>query len=104
MAAIALCDDDEARCLADWQERSRWAQFQYDCQPSEQGASGCKQENYGACLLAYTGLIGSTITPNYLDNSTSNVGPWCSCAASGNHREQCSLFLTAFHDNICLSE
>uniref|UniRef100_A0A3B4GQB5 GDNF family receptor alpha 4a n=1 Tax=Pundamilia nyererei TaxID=303518 RepID=A0A3B4GQB5_9CICH len=90
-------------CKADYVCRSRWAQFQHDCQPSEQSASGCKQENYGQCLLAYTGLIGSTITPNYLDNSTSNVGPWCSCAASGNHREQCSDFLTFFHDNICLS-
>uniref|UniRef100_A0A8D3A437 GDNF family receptor alpha 4a n=1 Tax=Scophthalmus maximus TaxID=52904 RepID=A0A8D3A437_SCOMX len=89
-------------CKADYVCRSRWAQFQYDCQPSEQSASGCKQENYGACLLAYTGLIGSTVTPNYLDNSTSNVGPWCSCAASGNHREQCSDFLTTFHDNVCL--
>ncbi|XP_069392223.1 GDNF family receptor alpha-4a [Paralichthys olivaceus] len=89
-------------CKADYVCRSRWAQFQYDCQPSELSASGCKQENYGACLLAYTGLIGSTITPNYLDNSTSNVGPWCSCAASGNHREQCNDFLTFFHDNVCL--
>uniref|UniRef100_A0A673C3I3 GDNF family receptor alpha 4a n=1 Tax=Sphaeramia orbicularis TaxID=375764 RepID=A0A673C3I3_9TELE len=89
-------------CKADYVCRSRWAQFQYDCQPSDLSASGCKQENYGACLLAYTGLIGSTITPNYLDNSTSNVGPWCSCAASGNHREQCNDFLTFFHDNICL--
>ncbi|TKS87232.1 GDNF family receptor alpha-4 [Collichthys lucidus] len=89
-------------CKADYVCRSRWAQFQYDCQPSEQSASGCKQENYGACLLAYTGLMGSTITPNYLDNSTSNVGPWCSCAASGNHREQCNDFLFFFHDNICL--
>ncbi|CAL8302821.1 unnamed protein product [Boreogadus saida] len=38
--------------------RSRWAQFQWDCQPSETTASGCTQDNYGACLLAYTGLIG----------------------------------------------
>ncbi|XP_035529527.1 GDNF family receptor alpha-4a [Morone saxatilis] len=89
-------------CKADYVCRSRWAQFQYDCQPSEQSASGCKQENYGACLLAYTGLMGSMITPNYLDNSTSNVGPWCSCTASGNHREQCNDFLTFFHDNVCL--
>ncbi|XP_066535516.1 GDNF family receptor alpha-4a [Hoplias malabaricus] len=89
-------------CEADYVCKSRWAQFQHDCQPSQFTASGCQQENYGACLIAYTGLIGSTITPNYLDNSTSNVGPWCSCAASGNHREQCSLFLDHFHDNSCL--
>ncbi|XP_072313637.1 GDNF family receptor alpha-4a [Eucyclogobius newberryi] len=89
-------------CKADYVCRSRWAQFQFDCQASDLSSSGCKQENYGACLLAYTGLIGSTITPNYLDNSTSNVGPWCSCAASGNHREQCNDFLEFFHNNVCL--
>ncbi|XP_026868894.2 GDNF family receptor alpha-4a [Electrophorus electricus] len=89
-------------CEADYICKSRWAQFQHDCQPSQHTASSCQQENYGACLIAYTGLIGSTITPNYLDNSTSNVGPWCSCAASGNHREQCNHFLDHFHDNMCL--
>lgn len=89
-------------CEADYVCKSRWAQFQHDCQPSELTASGCQQENYGACLIAYTGLIGSIITPNYLDNSTSNVGPWCSCAASGNFRDQCNHFLSHFHDNNCL--
>lgn len=39
--------------------RSRLAQFQYDCEPSETAVSGCKQGNYAACLLAYTGLIGT---------------------------------------------
>ncbi|XP_064190791.1 GDNF family receptor alpha-4a isoform X2 [Anguilla rostrata] len=89
-------------CKADYVCRSRWAQFQYDCQPSANSANGCKQENYGACLLAYTGMIGSTITPNYLDNSTSNVAPWCTCTASGHQREQCAEFLAYFTDNVCL--
>ncbi|TMS17085.1 GDNF family receptor alpha-4 [Larimichthys crocea] len=82
--------------------RSRLAQFQYDCEPSETSANSCKQGNYGACLLAYTGLIGSTITPNYVDNSTSSVAPWCSCSASGSWREECDNFLGYFTDNICL--
>lgn len=56
------------------------------------------------CRSSSSSLTGSTITPNYLDNSTSNVGPWCSCAASGNQREQCNDFLAFFHDNVCLSE
>ncbi|XP_041928400.1 GDNF family receptor alpha-4a [Alosa sapidissima] len=89
-------------CTADYVCKSRWAQFQYDCQPSDLTASGCQHENYGNCLVAYTGLMGSTITPNYLDNTTSNVGPWCSCSASGNHREQCHDFLSFFHNNACL--
>ncbi|KAI4872227.1 hypothetical protein NFI96_012398 [Prochilodus magdalenae] len=92
-------------CRADYVCRSRLAQFQYDCQPEGQSASGCKQGNYAACLLAYTGLIGTytdSITPNYVDNSTSNVSPWCTCSASGNQREQCTEFLDYFTDNICL--
>ncbi|XP_049595991.1 GDNF family receptor alpha-4a isoform X2 [Syngnathus scovelli] len=91
-------------CKADYVCRSRWAQFQYDCQPWHGSSSGCKQENHAACLLAYTGLIGSTITPNYLDNSTSNVGPWCSCSTGGHQREQCAGFLAFFHDNVCLKK
>ncbi|XP_040030962.2 GDNF family receptor alpha-4 [Gasterosteus aculeatus] len=89
-------------CNADYVCRSRLAQFQYDCEPSETSANGCKQGNYGACLLAYTGLIGSTITPNYGDNSTSSVAPWCSCSASGSRREDCDRFLGHFNDNVCL--
>ncbi|KAG9281208.1 GDNF family receptor alpha-4-like [Astyanax mexicanus] len=89
-------------CHADYICRSRLAQFQHDCQPEAQSASGCKQGNYAACLVAYTGLIGSPITPNYVDNSTSNVSPWCSCSTSGNQREQCAEFLDYFTDNICL--
>ncbi|XP_067103954.1 GDNF family receptor alpha-4 [Osmerus mordax] len=89
-------------CKDDYVCRSRLAQFQYDCQPNKSSANGCKQGNHGACLLAYTGLIGSSITPNYVDNSTSSVAPWCSCSTSGNQREQCSGFLEYFTENICL--
>ncbi|XP_077477700.1 GDNF family receptor alpha-4-like isoform X2 [Stigmatopora argus] len=91
-------------CKADYICRSRWAQFQYDCQPWQQSLSGCKHENHAACLLSYTGLIGSTITPNYLDNTTSNVGPWCSCSTGGHQREQCAGFLALFHENDCLKK
>uniref|UniRef100_A0A4W5M0L0 GDNF family receptor alpha 4b n=1 Tax=Hucho hucho TaxID=62062 RepID=A0A4W5M0L0_9TELE len=91
-------------CKGDYVCRSRLAQFQYDCQPVESSANSCKQGNYGACLLAYTGLIGSSITPNYVDNSTSSVAPWCSCSASGNQGVECSDFLEYFTNNDCLSE
>ncbi|XP_054647609.1 GDNF family receptor alpha-4 [Dunckerocampus dactyliophorus] len=96
------CITQRRICEADYVCRSRLAQFQYDCEPSEASASGCKQRNYGACLLAYTGLIGSTITPNYVDNATSSVAPFCSCLASGNQRQECEDFLGYFTDNICL--
>ncbi|XP_061747628.1 GDNF family receptor alpha-4 [Nerophis ophidion] len=96
------CVTQRRICEADYVCRSRLAQFQYDCEPSEESASGCKQRNYGACLLAYTGLIGSTITPNYIDNATSSVAPFCSCVASGNQRQECEDFLGYFTHNICL--
>uniref|UniRef100_A0A673BG57 GDNF family receptor alpha 4b n=1 Tax=Sphaeramia orbicularis TaxID=375764 RepID=A0A673BG57_9TELE len=101
-AAKPNCLTQMRICKADYVCRSRLAQFQYDCAPSEVSASGCQQGNYGACLLAYTGLIGITITPNYVDNSTSNVAPWCSCATSGSQRGECDEFLGYFTNNICL--
>ncbi|XP_031443426.1 GDNF family receptor alpha-4 isoform X1 [Clupea harengus] len=89
-------------CNADYVCRSRLAQFQHDCLPDEQSVSGCKQGSHAACLIAYTGLIGSPVTPNYMDNSTSSVSPWCACASSGNQKEECTQFLDFFTDNICL--
>ncbi|NWR94355.1 GFRA4 protein, partial [Furnarius figulus] len=45
---------------------------------------------------------GSPITPNYIDNSTSSIAPWCTCNASGNRQEECETFLHLFTNNICL--
>ncbi|OCT96590.1 GDNF family receptor alpha-4 [Xenopus laevis] len=82
--------------------RSRFVEFQLNCQPSLQSATGCARENYGACLLAYTGIIGGTITPNYVGNSSTSISPWCTCNASGNRQEECENFLHLFTNNICL--
>jgi len=38
--------------------RSRFADFQHNCQPSSLSASGCVRESRAMCLKAYTGLIG----------------------------------------------
>ncbi|KFW75823.1 GDNF family receptor alpha-4, partial [Manacus vitellinus] len=75
-------------CRENYVCRSRYAEFQFNCQPSLQAARGCRRESYAACLLAYTGIIGSPITPNYIDNSTSSIAPWCTCNASGNRQEE----------------
>ncbi|XP_044875469.1 GDNF family receptor alpha-4 isoform X3 [Mauremys mutica] len=89
-------------CRENYVCRSRYAEFQFNCQPSPQSATGCRRENYAACLLAYTGIIGSPITPNYIDNSTASIAPWCTCNASGNRQEECENFLHLFTDNLCL--
>lgn len=44
--------------------RSRYAEFQFNCQPSLQAASGCQRDSYAACLLAYTGIIGKRLHPS----------------------------------------
>ncbi|XP_075787138.1 GDNF family receptor alpha-4 isoform X4 [Pelodiscus sinensis] len=89
-------------CQENYVCRSRYVEFQFNCQPSPQSATGCRRENYAACLLAYTGIIGSPITPNYIDNSTSSIAPWCTCNTSGNRQEECESFLRLFTDNPCL--
>ncbi|XP_053113675.1 GDNF family receptor alpha-4 isoform X1 [Hemicordylus capensis] len=89
-------------CRGNYVCRSRYAEFQFNCQPSTQSATRCRTENYAACLLAFTGIIGSPITPNYIDNSTSNIAPWCTCNASGNRQAECESFLHLFTENLCL--
>ncbi|XP_078392747.1 GDNF family receptor alpha-2-like [Cetorhinus maximus] len=83
-------------------DASRLADFLSNCQPSAQSLSGCFRENYAACLLSYSGLIGSDMTPNYIDATDIVVAPWCTCSGSGNQKEECDKFLNYFKVNACL--
>lgn len=38
--------------------RSRFADFQHNCQPSPLSATGCMRDSRAMCLKAYAGLIG----------------------------------------------
>ncbi|XP_068130800.1 GDNF family receptor alpha-4 [Hyperolius riggenbachi] len=89
-------------CKNDYVCRSRLTAFQLECQPSAHSVTGCARDNYAACLRAYTGIIGSPITPNYVDNSSLSVSPWCTCNTSGNRQEECENFLRYFTSNVCL--
>ncbi|XP_078004991.1 GDNF family receptor alpha-4 [Phascolarctos cinereus] len=82
--------------------RSRLAEFQTACQPSLLTPSGCIHEDSPSCLWAYTGILGTPITPNYVDNVSTAVAPWCSCSSSGNRLEECETFLGLFVGNPCL--
>uniref|UniRef100_A0A2K6TL25 GDNF family receptor alpha 4 n=1 Tax=Saimiri boliviensis boliviensis TaxID=39432 RepID=A0A2K6TL25_SAIBB len=44
----------------------------------------------------------TAVTPNYLDNASARVAPWCHCGASGNRREDCEAFRGLFTRNPCL--
>nr|KAF6330011.1 GDNF family receptor alpha 4 [Myotis myotis] len=45
---------------------------------------------------------GTAVTPNYVDNGSARVAPWCDCGASGNRREECEAFRELFTGNRCL--
>uniref|UniRef100_A0A8B9LNL4 GDNF family receptor alpha 1 n=1 Tax=Astyanax mexicanus TaxID=7994 RepID=A0A8B9LNL4_ASTMX len=84
--------------------RSRLADFFANCQPEPRSLSGCLKENYADCLLSYSGLIGTVMTPNYLRSTKISVSPFCDCSSSGNSKEECDRFTEFFTDNGCLRE
>lgn len=89
-------------CSKDELCRSRFADFQQNCQPYPQSPSGCVRESRAMCLKAYAGLIGTIMTPNYVSNSSTEVSQWCTCEGSGNEWQGCQRILNMFTSNICL--
>ncbi|XP_041426744.1 GDNF family receptor alpha-1 isoform X2 [Xenopus laevis] len=96
------CLNLQESCKTNYICRSRLADFLTDCQPEPRSPSGCLKENYAECLLAYSGLIGTGITPNYIGSNSLSVSPWCNCSNSGNYIDDCLKFANFFKDNICL--
>ncbi|XP_077481779.1 GDNF family receptor alpha-1b [Stigmatopora argus] len=107
--ACSYEDKDKSNCLSlqkacktNYICRSRLADFISSCQLEARSVSGCLRENYADCLLAYSGLIGTVITPNYERSLGISPSPWCDCSSSGNDKPECDKFLSFFTDNICL--
>ncbi|XP_072479613.1 GDNF family receptor alpha-1 isoform X5 [Notamacropus eugenii] len=96
------CLNLQDSCKTNYICRSRLADFFTNCQPESRSVSSCLKENYADCLLAYSGLIGTVMTPNYIDSNSLSVAPWCDCNNSGNDLEECLKFLNFFKDNVCL--
>ncbi|XP_069402690.1 GDNF family receptor alpha-4 isoform X6 [Ovis canadensis] len=82
--------------------RPRLLAFQVSCATTASNPDGCFQDQAPSCLRAYAGLVGTAITPNYVDNASARVEPWCDCRASGNRREECEVFRGLFTRNRCL--
>ncbi|XP_045151476.1 GDNF family receptor alpha-4 [Echinops telfairi] len=76
--------------------------FQASCAPAPVAPEGCSTPQTPRCWLAYAGLVGTIITPNYVDNVSARVAPWCDCAGTGNRREECEGFRGLFTRNLCL--
>ncbi|XP_036403209.1 GDNF family receptor alpha-1-like [Megalops cyprinoides] len=96
------CLSLQASCKTNYICRSRLADFFANCQPEPRSLSGCLKENYADCLLSYSGLIGTVMTPNYLRSPHISVSPYCDCSSSGNSKEECDTFTQFFTDNSCL--
>ncbi|KAM6896850.1 GDNF family receptor alpha-1b [Xenentodon cancila] len=102
-------DKDKPNCLSlqntcktNYICRSRLADFISNCQPEVRSISGCLRENYADCLLSYSGLIGTVMTPNYVRYFGLSVSPWCDCSSSGNSKPDCDKFAKFFTNNRCL--
>ncbi|XP_066549293.1 GDNF family receptor alpha-1 isoform X2 [Amia ocellicauda] len=96
------CLSLQVLCKTNYICRSRLADFFTNCQPEQRSVSGCLKENYADCLLSYSGLIGTVMTPNYLRSTQISVSPWCDCSSSGNNKEECDKFVEFFTNNTCL--
>ncbi|XP_068161507.1 GDNF family receptor alpha-1b [Antennarius striatus] len=89
-------------CKTNYICRSRLADFLSNCQPETRSISGCLRENYADCLLSYSGLIGTVMTPNYVRSLDISLSPWCDCTSSGNSKPDCERFTEFFTNNRCL--
>ncbi|XP_072246636.1 GDNF family receptor alpha-1a isoform X2 [Leuresthes tenuis] len=96
------CLELQASCKTNYICRSRLADFFVNCQSEPRSLSGCLKENYADCLLAYSGLIGTVMTPNYLRSPKISVSPYCDCSNSGNSKDECDKFTEFFTENTCL--
>ncbi|XP_026857537.2 GDNF family receptor alpha-2 [Electrophorus electricus] len=98
------CLELRRTCRTDPLCRSRLADFHLNCQMTPHTITSCPNDNYHGCLVAYVGLVGSDVTPNYLDANHSNItiSPWCSCRGSSNQETECEAFLRDFRENTCL--
>uniref|UniRef100_UPI0037E8F907 GDNF family receptor alpha-1a isoform X2 n=1 Tax=Semicossyphus pulcher TaxID=241346 RepID=UPI0037E8F907 len=96
------CLELQASCKTNYICRSRLADFFVNCQPEPRSLSGCLKENYADCLLSYSGLVGTVMTPNYLRSPKISVSPYCDCSNSGNNKDECDKFTEFFTDNTCL--
>nr|XP_045364541.1 GDNF family receptor alpha-4 [Camelus bactrianus] len=107
-AAQNRCVDAAEACTANARchrlRTDRLLAFQASCAPAPSAPEGCLRDQAPSCLRAYAGLVGTAVTPNYLDNASARVAPWCDCGASGNRREECEAFRGLFTRNRCLGE
>uniref|UniRef100_A0A3Q4HPR3 GDNF family receptor alpha-1 n=1 Tax=Neolamprologus brichardi TaxID=32507 RepID=A0A3Q4HPR3_NEOBR len=93
-------DKDKTNCLS--LQNTCKTNYIYFFPPEVHSISGCLRENYADCLLSYSGLIGTVMTPNYVRSFGISLSPWCDCSGSGNSKPDCDKVVELFTNNRCL--
>uniref|UniRef100_A0A3P9IM57 GDNF family receptor alpha n=1 Tax=Oryzias latipes TaxID=8090 RepID=A0A3P9IM57_ORYLA len=99
------CLELRTTCRQDYLCRYRLADYMNNCGKTPHTMGTCpNKDNHQACLASFVRLIGTEMTPNYVDSSSTNwtISPWCTCKGSGNQEEECLNFLRHFTNNTCL--
>uniref|UniRef100_A0A8D2D0J8 GDNF family receptor alpha-3 n=1 Tax=Sciurus vulgaris TaxID=55149 RepID=A0A8D2D0J8_SCIVU len=99
---VPNCLELQRLCLPDPLCRSRLTDFQIHCHPMD--ILGTCATEQSRCLRAYLGLIGTTMTPNFISSSNTSVALSCTCRGSGNLQEECERLERSFSHNPCLME
>ncbi|KAL1773478.1 GDNF family receptor alpha-3 [Sigmodon hispidus] len=99
---VPNCLDLRSFCRADPLCRSRLMDFQTHCHPMDiRGTCATEQSK---CLRAYVGLIGTSMTPNFISKFNASVALSCTCRGSGNLQDECEQLERSFSQNPCLTE
>lgn len=89
-------------CMADNLCKSRLLDYQKHCHLFDKSKESCSQEQNDLCIKSYIRMIGTAVTPNFINNSSMDTSLWCTCEGSANRLEECNAFHEMFTSNRCL--
>ncbi|XP_068133108.1 GDNF family receptor alpha-3 [Hyperolius riggenbachi] len=89
-------------CINDNLCKSRLLDYRKHCFLSDKTTEGCPAESHSPCIQSYMGMIGTVMTPNFINNMSMDISLWCTCEGSANEEERCKDILAMFTSNKCL--
>ncbi|XP_075061400.1 GDNF family receptor alpha-2-like [Mixophyes fleayi] len=89
-------------CMNDNICKSRLLDYRKHCHLFDNKKGICPPEQHNRCILTYMGMIGTVMTPNFINNSSMDMSIWCTCEGSSNQQEKCNTILAMFTSNRCL--
>lgn len=91
-------------CMSDNLCKSRLLDYKKQCHLFDKSKESCSQEQHDLCIKSYIRMIGTAVTPNFINNSSMDTSLWCTCEGSANKLEECNAFLEMFTSNRCLQK